>query len=598
MFDFRRTHTCGELKKEDIGKEVTLSGWVNKRRNLGKLIFIDIRDKFGLTQLIFDSNISQNAYEIAETLKLEYVISIKGKVLPRKEGMINSDMKTGEIEVEVTDMEILSQAMTTPFTIFKDSSNLDINEELRLKYRYLDIRKGDILNKLHVRHKAILDIRNYLDSEGFTEIETPILSKTTPEGARDYLVPSRVSPGNFYALPQSPQLYKQILMISSLDKYFQVARCFRDEDLRADRQPEFTQVDIEMSFKTPTELFILMENIMKKVFKSCLNIDIKTPFPQMPYSEAMEKYGCDRPDLRFDMHLTRLDSIIQKTSCDLLKNILNQNGIIKAICVKNADDISRKMIDSYTEFTKKFKLPNLFYMKVKNGELTSGIAKFFNQTEAQEIIKITNAQDSDLILIAAGPEDRVNQSLDHLRKKIAKQKKLIPENVYNFVWIIDFPMFAKDSETGELSSEHHPFTSPKFEDIHLLDTEPTKVKALAYDLVLNGYEVAGGSQRIHNSDLQEKIFKTINLNEEAIKNKFGFFLEALKYGTPPHLGIAIGMDRLAMILTGTENIRDVIAFPKTQKAADLMNRSPSKPDDGQLNELNIKSTDYEEINWF
>ena len=531
-------------------------------------------------------------YKTAENLRSEFVISIKGTVVARKKGMINSNMKTGEIEVEVCDMEILSQSLTPPFSVFKETDTNEASEDLRLKYRYLDIRKGEILNKLHIRHKAILNIRNYLDSEKFIEVETPILSKTTPEGARDYLVPSRVNIGNFYALPQSPQLYKQILMISSVDKYFQVARCFRDEDLRADRQPEFTQIDIEMSFKTPKELFVLIENMMRKVFKECIGVDIKIPFAQMTYATAMEKYGSDRPDLRFEMPLTRLNFITDCSTCNLLKQ-----DSVKALCVKNGTDVSRKNLDAYSNFVKKFNPNGLLYMKMKDGILSSGIAKFFKDEELNAIGQAVEAEENDLILITAGTEERVNQSLDQLRRLIAKERNLIPPNTYNFIWITDFPMFSVDKESGRLTSEHHPFTSPNFEDIKFLDSNPIKARALAYDLVLNGYEIAGGSQRIHNSALQEKVFKLLNLNEEAIWNKFGFFLEALRYGTPPHLGIAIGMDRLAMILTNTENIRDVIAFPKTQKATDLMNESPSQPDDSQLKELNIKTTAYEKIIW-
>lgn len=593
MFDFRRTHTCGELNKTHIKKEVTLSGWVHKRRDLGKLIFVDIRDKYGITQLKFDSQQFPKPYEIANMLRSEFVISIKGIVKQRGEKMINSKISTGEIEIDVHEIDILSEAKNPPFSIADES--LDVNEELRLRYRYLDIRRGDIINKLHLRHKAVLQIRNFLDTEGFTEIETPILSKTTPEGARDYLVPSRIYHGNFYALPQSPQIYKQILMISSLDKYFQIARCFRDEDLRSDRQPEFTQVDMEMSFKTPTEIFSLLENLMKMVFSKCLGVNIKTPFPKLPYSECIEKYGCDRPDLRFKMSLVRLDPIIEKSSCDLLKKEL-KSGVVKALCVKNAEDISRKTIDDYIEFVKKFQLEGLIAFRIKDGKLSSSVSKFFSEKELNEIRSIMECEEKDLILVAAGPEDRVNQSMDHLRRHIAKARNLIPPNTYNFLWVTDFPLFSYDKEAKRLQSEHHPFTSPNFDDISLLEKDPLKVRALAYDLVLNGYEVAGGSQRIHNSLLQEKIFKLLNLSEESIKIKFGFFIDALKYGTPPHLGIAIGLDRLIMILTNTENIRDVIAFPKTQKASDLMNQSPSKPDDEQLKELKLK-TEYEEISW-
>lgn len=592
MFDFRRTHTCGELNKSHINKTVTLSGWVNKRRDHGGLIFIDLRDKYGVVQLIFDPKISKEVHENSSKLRSEYVISAKGKVISRGEDKINPKMATGEIEIEVLDFEILSTAKTPPFSISDES--IDINEELRLKYRYLDIRRGDIIKKLEVRHKAALEIRNFLSSHGFIEVETPILSKTTPEGARDYLVPSRIYPGNFYALPQSPQLFKQLLMISGMDKYFQIARCFRDEDLRADRQPEFTQIDMEMSFNTPEELFSLSEKLMQNLFKKCLDIEVKTPFLRLSYKDAMEHYGCDKPDLRFEMPLIRLDSQIQRSEFTMLKDLL-KDGVVKALCVKKAE-ISRKMIDELSSFVSSFGIKTLISMKKAGGAISSSATKFFTPELLHEIEKITHMEDGDLLLIGAGKESQINQGLDHLRRHLAKKLDLIPPNTYKFLWVTDFPMFAIDKETNEITSEHHPFTSPNFEDMHLLEKDPLKVRALAYDLVLNGYEIASGSQRIHNSDFQEKIFKLIKLSEEAIKIKFGYFIEALKYGTPPHLGMALGLDRISMILTNTENIRDVIAFPKTQKASDLMTQSPSKPDDGQLKELKLKTT-YENITW-
>jgi aspartyl-tRNA synthetase len=606
MFDFRRTHTCGELNFSHVNKMVTLSGWVNKRRDHGGLIFIDIRDKFGITQLIFDPKISKEAHEISNSLRSEYVISIKGKVISRGKDKTNSKMATGEIEIEVSQIEILSTSKTPPFSVSDDA--IDINEELRLKYRYLDIRRGDIIKKLEMRHKIALEVRNYLSSLGFLEIETPILSKTTPEGARDYLVPSRIYPGNFYALPQSPQLFKQLLMISGLDKYFQIARCFRDEDLRADRQPEFTQIDIEMSFNTPEELFSVAEKLFVVLFKKCFDQELKTPFMRLSHKEALEHYGCDKPDLRFEMPLIRLDEQIKKSEFSLLKDLLHdgshggashsktsQSNAIKALCVKKTE-MSRKEVEALASFVENFNVKHLISMKKANGVISSSAAKFFSSDLLSEIEKITKMEDGDLLLIAGGAESCVNQGLDQLRRHLAKKLGLIPPNSFKFLWVTDFPMFALDKETKEITSEHHPFTSPNFEDMHLLEKDPLKVRALAYDLVLNGYEIASGSQRIHNGELQEKIFKLIKLSEDAIKQKFGYFIEALKYGTPPHLGMALGLDRISMIFTNTENIRDVVAFPKTQKASDLMTQSPSLPDESQLKELKLK-TAHEKINW-
>lgn len=593
MFDFRRTHICGELERSDIGKEVTLSGWVNKRRDHGNLIFIDIRDRWGTTQLLFDPKKNAKAHKKASSLRSEYAISVHGNVVSRKEGMVNKKMKTGEIEVEVKDLEILSASKTPPFSI--SDPTLDVKEDLRLKYRYLDIRRGDIIDKLTIRHKASLALREFLSGEGFLEVETPILSKTTPEGARDYLVPSRIYKGNFYALPQSPQLFKQLLMISGIDRYFQIAKCFRDEDMRADRQPEFTQIDMEMSFQTKEGLFEIVEGLMKAIFKKCLGIDIKTPFRQMTYKECMDRYGSDKPDLRFNMELFNIKDIVETSDFSPLKEIVSKGGTVKALCIKNGADISRKGIELYSGITKKFGASELFWMK-KKGELTSSIVKFFKKGSLENLEKILDVEEGDLILIAGGEEKNLNQALDKLRRTIALKRNLIKDDLYNFLWVVDFPMFSLDEKTRSIQSEHHPFTSPKFEDMELLEKDPLKTKAIAYDLVLNGYEAASGSQRIHSSELQEKIFKILKLSKEDIKNKFGYFIEALKYGTPPHLGIALGFDRIIMILTKTKNIRDVIAFPKTQKASDLMTQSPSPADNMHLKELKI-NVERENIEW-
>ena len=584
MTNFQRTHTCGELTKKDIGKEVTLSGWVHRRRDLGGLIFIDLRDRYGLTQLIFDPKMSDTSYEKAQKLKHEFVISITGKVIERANP--NPNIPTGEIEIQVETLDILSTSKIPPFEVCDDTT--EINEELRLKYRYLDIRKGKIARNLVLRHKAMLCTRNYFDSQGFLEITTSILSKSTPEGARDYLVPSRIHPGSFYALPQSPQTLKQILMISGMDRYFQIAQCFRDEDLRADRQPEFTQIDIEMSFGTPEDIFTVIEGLMQEIFETCVNKKVEVPFPRMTHSESLENYGSDKPDLRFGMPLHRINDIIEKSTFSLLKDVIAKDGVVKAICLKNGADLSRKKIEALEKFVAPFGLKGLAFIKKTPEGFNSNIVKFFNDKLLGELAKRLDIQENDIVLIAGGNVDQVNQGLDHLRRHLAKEYNLIDPEKLNFLWVTDFPLFTTDKETGAITSEHHPFTSPRFDEMDLLDTDPLKIKALAYDMVLNGYELASGSQRIHDTNLQAKIFKILNFTPEAMKQKFGFFLEALQYGTPPHLGAAIGLDRLIMILTKTDNIRDVIAFPKNQKALDLMSQAPSPVDQLQLDELNLK----------
>jgi len=594
MFDYRRTHNCGTLKKEHVGTQVTLSGWVNRRRDHGGLIFIDLRDRYGLTQLVFDPEKNPNAHAIGEKLRPEWVVSVKGTVIPRQQGMENLKLVTGEIEVEIAEIEVLSKAKTPPFSI--SDPTIDVNEELRLKFRYLDIRRGDIADKLIMRHKAMLATRLYLDKEGFLEITTPIMGKSTPEGARDYLVPSRVYPGNFYALPQSPQIFKQLLMVSGMDRYFQIAQCFRDEDLRADRQPEFTQIDIEMSFGTPQDLMPIIEGLVRKLFKECINVDIPTTFRRIAHSECMERFGCDRPDMRFGMELIRLDSIASRSTFSVFLDQLKEGGVVKGLCVKGGSDLSRKAIDDYTSFIGRFGVRGLAWMKRQPEGLSSNIVKFFSEELQQELIKALNIEVGDLIFMVADMPSRVNQGLDHLRRLIARDRQLIKPNHYEFLWVTDFPLFSWNEEEKRLDSEHHPFTSPNLEDLHLLETEPLKARSSGYDLVLNGYEIAGGSQRIHNSELQQKIFERLNLKPDELKAKFGFFLEALSYGTPPHLGIALGLDRLMMILTNTENIRDVIAFPKTQKASDLMMECPSQVAPQQLKDLGI-SAENPEFTW-
>ncbi len=583
--DYRRTHTCGQLDKQHIGEVVTLSGWVHRRRDHGGLIFIDLRDRFGLTQLVFDPDIASEAHETAEKLRSEWVIAVKGKVISRAEGMANPKLATGEIEVEVQQIEVLSKAKTPPFSVSDET--IEVNEELRLKYRYLDIRRGDLAQKLVMRHRAMMAVRNYLNGEGFLEIATPILGKSTPEGARDYLVPSRIYPGHFYALPQSPQLFKQILMISGMDRYFQIAQCFRDEDLRADRQPEFTQIDMEMSFGTPEDLFSIIEKLIHAVFKECLQIDLPLPFPRMTHREAMERYGSDRPDRRFGMELVTLDYIARRSNFTVFLDQLERGATVRGLCVKGGADLSRKAIDGYTEFVGRFGIKGLAWIKRQEEGLVSSIVKFFDEQLQQELIEAFQMEVGDLIFMIADEPSRANQGLDHLRRQIARDRSLIPAGKYEFLWVIDFPLFSWDAEEGRLNSEHHPFTSPLLEDLPLLDTDPLKARSSGYDIILNGYELGGGSQRIHNGDLQKRIFELLQLTPDELEEKFGFFIEALSYGTPPHLGIALGFDRLVMLLTQTENIRDVIAFPKTQKAHDLMNGCPSPVAERQLQELKL-----------
>lgn len=591
MTSYRRTFNCGSLRKEHVGQTVILAGWVHRRRDHGGLIFIDLRDRFGLSQLVFDPVKNPAAHAIGEKLRSEYVIAIKGQVIPRREGMANPKLATGEIEVQVDEIDVLSKAKTPPFSICDEQ--IEVNEELRLKYRYLDIRRGDIAEKLVKRHKAMLSVRQFLDQNGFLEIATPILGKSTPEGARDYLVPSRITPGAFYALPQSPQIFKQLLMVSGMDRYFQIAQCFRDEDLRADRQPEFTQVDIEMSFGTPEDLMPIIEGLLKKTFKDCNGIEIPTPFRRLPHKECMERFGTDRPDMRFAMELVNLNEIANQSTFSVFLDQLHAGGLVKGFCVKGGNDISRKGIDEYTEFVSRLGVKGLAWMKMQDGTLTSSIVKFFPENLQKELIKKMGIENGDLIFMIADAPARTNQALDHLRRRISRDRNLIQPDRLEFLWVTDFPLFAWDEETKRLASEHHPFTSPNPDDLNLLDTDPLKVRSSGYDIVLNGYEIGGGSQRIHNSELQKKIFELLKLTPEELQVKFGFFIEALSYGTPPHLGIALGLDRLVMILTQTENIRDVIAFPKTQKASDLMLECPSRVAPEQLKELKLKTEDPE-----
>ena len=570
-----------KLNIKNVGEVVTLFGWVSKKRNLGGLIFIDLRDRSGIVQLVIRPE--NKYYELAETLKNEYVITVSGTVVERESK--NEKMATGEIEVEVTELTLLNEALEPPFQI---TDNTNALEDTRLKYRYLDIRRGEIKEKLETRHKIMLAIRNFLNGEDFLEIETPILCKSTPEGARDYLVPSRVNKGTFYALPQSPQIFKQLLMVGGMEKYFQIAKCFRDEDLRADRQPEFTQVDIEMSFVTEDDVMGLTEKLIAHVFKEVKGVDIALPLQRMKYDDAIKNYGSDKPDLRFDMAIKDVTEAFKNTEITFIKDALEKNGIINGIVVKDAaDKYSRKEIDKCTDFVKTYKATGLIYLK-KEAELTGSIAKLLTEEEKETLIETLHLEENDLVFLVVGDYNMVKTSLGALRCKLAKDLRLIKEDDYKLLWVTDFPTFEYSEEEGRFVACHHPFTAPKDEDIEKLLTDKKHCYSKAYDIVINGYEAGGGSIRIHDAKVQEKMFEALELTNDDIEQKFGFFVRALKYGTPPHGGLALGLDRLTMLLTNTENIRDVIAFPKTASASDLMSECPNTVSDDQLKELHIK----------
>lgn len=570
-----------DYNSKNVNEEITLNGWVAKIRNLGGVIFIDLRDRSGIIQLVIRPN--SPSYEVASRLKSEYVIKAQGKVVLREKA--NKNIQTGEIEVEVTDLVILNTSLEIPFEI---SDNTTALEDTRLKYRYLDLRRSTLSNNLIMRHKITLATRNFLDKEGFIEVETPVLCKSTPEGARDYLVPSRVNKGKFYALPQSPQIFKQLLMVGGVMRYFQIAKCFRDEDLRADRQPEFTQIDLEMSFVTEDDVMHLAEKLIAHIFKTVKGIDIKLPLAKMPYNEAMNKYGSDKPDLRFSMEIQDISDIFSKTNIGFFQSNLDNGGIINAIVAKNcASKYSRKDIDKLTDYVKTYQAKGLSYLKMED-ELTGSIAKLLSETEKEALIKRLELTNNDIIFIVSDKYSIVKTSLGSLRNKLAKDLNLIPKDTYKLLWVTDFPAFEWSEEEDRFMAMHHPFTSPKDEDVDKLLTDKANCYSKAYDLVINGYEAGGGSIRIHDEAVQEKMFKALELTEEDIRNKFGFFVDALKYGTPPHGGLAFGLDRLTMLLTGTDNIRDVIAFPKTASASDLMSECPNIVDEDQLKELGIK----------
>ncbi len=584
-----RTHTCGELREKNIEEKVVLNGWVDNRRDLGGVIFIDLRDRYGITQVVFEPNYNSEAHETAKDLRTEYVISIEGKVRKRPEGTENPSIPTGFVDVMVDKLIILNKAKTPPFQI-KD--NIDVNEELRLKYRYLDLRRNEMKENLLTRHKIYQVVRNYFDSNNFVEIETPVLMKSTPEGARDFLVPSRLHKGKFYALPQSPQTYKQILMVSGFDRYYQIVKCFRDEDLRADRQPEFTQIDVEMSFVHEEDVFTIMEGLMKEIFIKIKNINIQLPLPRLTFEEAMEKYGSDKPDLRFGMEMKTLNEVVKNSEFRVFKDTIENGGIVTSLLAKGCGDYTRNQLDVLTDFVKKLGAGGLIWMRVKNNTLEAPVSKFFSDEEKSGIINELNAEEGDLVLIISGKKLKALSIMGTLRLEMARRMNLIKENgVPNLLWVTDFPLFEWDEETQRYYAMHHPFTSPKLEDVDKLESDPANVHARAYDLVLNGNEIAGGSIRIHDSGLQSRMFKALGISESEAEEKFGFLLEAFKYGAPPHGGIAFGLDRMVMLLTGNNSIRDVIAFPKTTSGISLMDGAPSAVSNEQLRELHIKIRD-------
>lgn len=586
MEGFSRTHTCGELDSTHAGETITLMGWVQKRRDLGNLIFIDIRDRYGITQVVFNPELDEDLHSKAHTLRSEYVVAVKGKVSERPDDAVNPEMKTGDIEIEATDLRILNAAQTPPFVIEDD---VNANEDLRLEYRYLDLRRPEMRDAIVLRHKVISGVREYLNSQNFLEIETPYLIRRTPEGARDYLVPSRIYPGKFYALPQSPQLYKQILMVSGFDKYYQIARCFRDEDSRKDRQPEHTQIDMEMSFVQPEDVFELAEGMFKHIFKKGLDMELETPFPIYSYHDVMEKYGTDKPDLRFGMELFDIGDIAKESDFRVFISVIEKAGLVKGINVKGcANDYSRKNIDELTDFVSKFGAKGLAWMKVADGKLSGGISKFFDDGLQQRIMEAADAEDGDLLLFVADKPKVVYQSLANLRNRLGKELDLIDDDEFKFLWVNDFPLFTWDEDKSKWEPEHHLFSMPKPEDMEYLDSDPGRVRGLLYDLVCNGTELASGSIRVHNKALQLKIMDVVDIDEEEAMRRFGFLLKAFEYGAPPHGGLAPGVDRIVMLMAKRDSIRDVIAFPKTLKAVDLMVDAPSDVEPELLEELKIE----------
>ena len=586
MAGMHRSCGCGRVTEKDCGKELTLAGWVNTRRDHGGLIFIDLRDRSGIVQVVMSPQYGEDAFHKAGDVRSEYVLAIRGIVRERSPETVNPKMQTGKIEVVVSEMRVLNKAKTPPFYV---EDGIDVDETVRLKHRYIDLRRPEMQRNLIMRHKIVHEMRQFLDAHDFLEVETPILTKSTPEGARDYLVPSRVNPGKFYALPQSPQLFKQLLMVSGLERYFQIARCFRDEDLRADRQPEFTQLDIELSFEDQDFILDLMEHMMQRIFKNVLNVDIQIPFKRITWDDAMNLYGSDKPDIRFDMHFYDISDLLRDTGFKVFRNVLDNGGIVKAITVKGAAAIPRRELDGLVDYVGNYGAKGLAWIGLnKDGSLKCQITKFLGEDKIREISKFCEAENGDLILIIADKPKVVAQALGELRLEMARRMNLIDENEFCFRWVTDFPMFEYSEEDKRWVAEHHPFTAPRDEDVQYLLTDPSKVYAKAYDMVLNGVEAGGGSLRIYQEELQEKVFKAIGITHEEAQEKFGFLLDAFRYGAPPHAGIALGLDRLVMLMLRLGSIRDVIAFPKTQSAIDQMTQAPSEVVDMQLKELHIR----------
>ncbi len=582
----KRTHTCGELSELQIGESVVLNGWVDNRRDLGGVIFIDMRDRYGITQIVFEPTFNLQAHEDGKDLRSEYVISIEGTVRKRPEGTENVLLSTGFIDVMVEKITLLNHAVTPPFQIKDD---LDVNEDLRLKYRYLDLRRSKMQKNMVMRHKVCQIARKYFDENSFLEVETPVLMKSTPEGARDFLVPSRLHKHKFYALPQSPQQYKQLLMVSGLDRYFQIVKCFRDEDLRADRQPEFTQIDVEMSFVDTEGVFEIVEGLVKQFYKEIKNYDLQLPLKRLPFKDAMEKYGSDKPNLKFDLEMVTLNDVFAASEFRVFKEAVENKGIITSLLAKGCGEYTRNQLDGLTDFVKKMGAGGLIWMRVKEDGLEAPIAKFLTDEEKQNIIDRTNAKPGDLVFILSGPKLKTLTIMGNLRLEMAKRMDIIPKNdIPALLWVTDFPLFEWDEETKRFYAMHHPFTSPDVDDIQYMESDPGRVKARAYDLVLDGNEIAGGSIRIHNSELQKLMFKALGISSEEAEEKFGQILNAFKFGAPPHGGIAFGLDRLVMLFAGESSIRDVMAFPKTSSGTSLMDDCPSFVDDHQLKDLHIK----------